>query len=174
MKPYKLFLDDVRELSRVHPDADPNDWVVCRDYNRAVAVIQHHGWPTFISFDHDLGEDTLTGYDLARWLVDRDLDQGDMPDDFAFAVHSANPVGAANIRGLLAGYLAQREGKTSVTRGSKGHQYPRWLQSLAMISLALWVVGLVVVLFNPTPLFGFVFPLGLIGIWLTNILANRF
>lgn len=66
--------------------------------------------PAFVSFDHDLGDGEPTGMDFARWLVERDLDAGGhyLPASFAFNVHSANPVGAANISGLLDGYLASR------------------------------------------------------------------
>jgi hypothetical protein len=78
------------------------------------------GIPDMISFDHDLGEDvaiskvkmgtskrqarkekkeTKSGYDCAKWLVDYCLDN-ETPTPH-FVVHSANPVGAENIRGLL-------------------------------------------------------------------------
>ncbi|ADO72997.1 cyclic-phosphate processing receiver domain-containing protein [Stigmatella aurantiaca] len=63
-----------------------------------------------ISFDHDLGENQGTGYDLAHWLVDQDHDGAiRMLRDFAFNVHSANPVGTANISALLNSYLKSRE-----------------------------------------------------------------
>ena len=43
--------------------------------------------------------ETKSGYDCAKWLVDYCLDNGiTIPN---FGVHSANPVGAENIRGLL-------------------------------------------------------------------------
>jgi len=107
--PYNLFLDDVRELNWVYPDAVVSEWVVCRNFNDAVSVVNAQGWPHFVSFDHDLGEsDAQSGYDFAQWLVQRDLDRNGMPNEFAFAVHSANPVGAANINGLLNGYLKFR------------------------------------------------------------------
>jgi hypothetical protein len=71
-------------------------------------VISDLGWPLWISFDHDLGDNVPTGYDLARWLVEQDLDGNQMPDQFEYRVHSANPVGAANIQGLLDGYLRHK------------------------------------------------------------------
>tara|TARA_R110000851_G_scaffold32177_1_gene86533 strand:- start:722 stop:943 length:222 start_codon:yes stop_codon:yes gene_type:complete len=66
--------------------------------------------PHFISFDHDLGADTPTGYDITKFLVELDLDahQTLLPADFDFYVHSQNPPGAANIEGLLRPYLAAR------------------------------------------------------------------
>jgi hypothetical protein len=94
----KMFLDDERM-----PVGD--DWVIVRSVPEAIACVEKNGIPNFISFDHDL-EHRLTGYDFAKWLVERDLDIGDMPADFTFYVHSQNPVGKANIEGLLNQYLA--------------------------------------------------------------------
>lgn len=110
---YKLFLDDVRNVDRLYGSVawDPphtGDWVSCRSMAEAVAVIEDRGCPTFISFDHDLGDGVPTGMDLARWLVEHDLDHGSMPQGFQYDVHSWNPVGAANIRALMEGYLANK------------------------------------------------------------------
>lgn len=105
---YRMFVDDIRDPSWVYPDQDVGDWQVCRTMEEAQHVISDLGWPTWISFDHDLGDHIPTGYDLAKWLVDQDLDGNLMPDNFSYAVHSANPVGAANIRGLLCAYLRHK------------------------------------------------------------------
>jgi len=48
-------------------------------------------------------------FDFAKWLIERDMDVSDMPADFSFNVHSANPVGSANIQGLLDSYLSFKE-----------------------------------------------------------------
>jgi hypothetical protein len=96
---YSLFLDDNR-----FPPAK-GTWVIARNFAQAVNIVHKNGFPTFISFDHDLGDDSPTGYDFAKWLVERDLDVHDMPADFAFTVHSANPVGAQNIENVLTRYL---------------------------------------------------------------------
>ena len=93
-----MFLDDERQPI-------DGDWVIVRDFAIAVEYVCKNGFPQFISFDNDLGSDIPTGYDFAKWLVERDLDVGDMPDDFAFYVHSQNPVGEANIRAVLTSYL---------------------------------------------------------------------
>lgn len=61
-----------------------------------------------VTFDHDLGEGQPTGYDIAKLLVEKDMDDGVLLPSFGFHVHSLNPVGAANINGLLNQYLAQR------------------------------------------------------------------
>ena len=99
----KLFIDDIR-----NPVDSTYD--VVRSYDDAIAFMQSKGCPQFITFDHDLGEaDAGTGYDIAKWMVEQDLNGNFIPADFNYDVHSANPVGAANIRGLLDNYLAVRE-----------------------------------------------------------------
>lgn len=105
-----LFIDDVR-------DAPSREWVVARSSCDAIAVIRQRGCPARISFDHDLGGSD-TAIAVVRWLIDSDLDASGafIPGDFAFSIHSANPVGAANIRGLLGGYLSYKENNRDATR----------------------------------------------------------
>jgi hypothetical protein len=101
----RLFIDDIRE-----PYED--DFAVVRSYSEAVGYMRSNGCPTFVTFDHDLGDSSeLSGYDIAKWMVNRDMnaDGKFMPADFNFNVHSANPPGAANIRGLLDQYLEMRD-----------------------------------------------------------------
>lgn len=103
---WSLFLDDIR-----HPKAPSptNGWIVAKSFDQAITAIRVMGAPTFISFDHDLGEGVPTGMDLAKWLVDQELDgQLILPNDFSFSVHSANPVGSANIEGLLNQYFKMK------------------------------------------------------------------
>lgn len=100
---YKMFIDDER-----FPPEDGADWKICRNHADVIHTMVDHGWPQFVSFDHDLGENEPTGMDIAWWFVDLDLQENTMPRDFAFYVHSQNPIGAENIRSLLNGYLAQR------------------------------------------------------------------
>jgi hypothetical protein len=89
----KLFLDDVR----TPPD---NTWIVLRNYSEAVQFIANKGVPDIISFDHDLGEEE-SGYDFAKWLVQKHLD-GDIDIlNIEIRIHSANPVGRENIQGLF-------------------------------------------------------------------------
>lgn len=83
------------------------DWVVAKSYDEAIEAINVLGFPSFVSFDHDIGSKE-TGVDVAKYLINLDLDTNTMPDDFAYEVHSANPVGAENIRKWLEGYLGQK------------------------------------------------------------------
>lgn len=75
----------------------------------AIDYIEREGCPDFISFDNDLMR-SLEGIDLAKWLVEKDLDSpGFLPADFRFFVHSQNSVAKERIYGLLGQYLSHRE-----------------------------------------------------------------
>lgn len=109
-----LWLDDLRnpfiDLEGSVPKEDGIvEWVL--NYEQFVQWIEKFGLPNIISFDHDLGlvEKWLpnyiekTGMDCAKWLIDYCIDNNcELPK---FYVHSANPVGADNIRGILNNYL---------------------------------------------------------------------
>lgn len=82
----KLFIDDIR-------NPPSTDYVVVRSTNEAIAHIVTNGWPTFISFDHDLGEDDTSMVFLRR-LVNEVWTNQPVP---MYTVHSANPVGSKNI-----------------------------------------------------------------------------
>lgn len=110
---FRLFLDDLRTVEMVYPDADPADFVIVRNYEDFVSSILLRGRPDFISFDNDLGlgrdgEVAPDGYAAARWLV---YDSGLDLRGLRFHVHSANPVAADQIRGLLDHYLRHLEGE---------------------------------------------------------------
>jgi len=101
----QLFIDDLRQP----PSAD---WVVVRSFAQALAYFDRHGIPERISFDHDLGEQDgcllPTGMDIAKAIVEGVLDgRYVLPRGFRYDVHSANPVGRANIIGLMDGLLRQ-------------------------------------------------------------------
>ena len=114
-----LYLDDVRT-----PVDDK--WVVCRNYDEFTAQIKLHGLSSFevISLDHDLGEQAMveyytnvknnytldydniiekTGYDAAKFLVAESMAKNiPLPQIY---VHSANPIGSANMMGYINNYL---------------------------------------------------------------------
>ena len=100
----KMYLDDLRTpIERFD--------FIARSYDEAISIIKKYGIPNYISFDHDLGVDRndnllKTGYDLAKWIVDSDLNNDlKLPQDFTYRVHSQNPVGKRNIIYLLKQYL---------------------------------------------------------------------
>jgi hypothetical protein len=117
---WNLFLDDERNLEdvtwapwQVREKYRNEEWVVARSYADAMVEILNRGFPKFVSFDHDLGHEKYTGYELAKQLVENDIISGDKESrreykfcvNFDFYVHSQNPIGKANIEGLLNNYL---------------------------------------------------------------------
>jgi hypothetical protein len=115
-----LYLDDLRT-----PTDD--SWQVVRNYNQFVSHVRLNGLENYevISLDHDLGEEAMnefynnalpnfklnydnilnekTGYDCAKWLVAESMTTKiPLPQIY---VHSANPIGSANIMGYINNYL---------------------------------------------------------------------
>ena len=101
---YKLFIDDEREPAKIKFD------YIARDYKENMKIFDKNGCPAYISFDHDLGSNSKTGFDIVKDMVERDLDKNGrwIPKNFDYYVHSANPVGKKNIEGLLDNYLGKR------------------------------------------------------------------
>ena len=115
----RLYLDDIRT-----PVDD--DWILVRNYDEFVAQIKLNGLGNFevISLDHDLGEGAMveyytnvknnymldynnieerTGMDCCRYLVSDSMNEKiPLPQIY---VHSANPIGSANMMGYINNYL---------------------------------------------------------------------
>lgn len=103
----KLFLDDVRTIDMVYDKSMESAFDIVRTYSEFVDYIKSNGLPEYISFDNDLGlgEDGKVAPDglaAAKWLV---YDSGLDLRNLEFKVHSANPVAAEQIRGLLNNYI---------------------------------------------------------------------
>lgn len=104
---YSIFLDDVRSVKMIFPDKAENEFIIVRNYNEFVKVIEANALPEFISFDNDLGIDASgeiapDGYECAKWLVYKSgLDLRNLK----YFVHSANPVAKAQINSLLENYI---------------------------------------------------------------------
>ncbi len=110
----KIFLDDQPYLDerRTPPS---QEWTIAKNFREAVLLVQLHGFPCEVSFDHDIPEPDAadpgackTGYDFAKYLVELDMDTNSMPSAFTWRVHSRNGVGAENIDLYLAGYMRQK------------------------------------------------------------------
>ena len=125
---YYLFLDDIRYPKDVKWVELPLvEWVIVRNYNEFIKTIKKDGLPEFISFDHDLGIESMsaynefchnydngildntypnyitmnekTGFHCAKWLVEYCMDNKlKLPE---YTIHSINIVGKSNIIGLL-------------------------------------------------------------------------
>lgn len=108
---YVMFIDD----ERLPTEAQLNDgrvWLMCATLDDVKRTVRKHGLPVFVSFDHDLGDNEPTGYDIAKWMVEQEL-RGleEFPEGFEFYVHSQNPIGKENIEGYLNGYFRIRDQK---------------------------------------------------------------
>jgi hypothetical protein len=103
---YRLFIDD----ERYPPFKDGENWTIARSSEEAIHAVKQFGFPEFISFDHDLGgEDTSMIF--INWMIDKTLDM--VSSDFQmpafprkYYVHSQNPVGVQNIKGLMDSFIA--------------------------------------------------------------------
>ena len=112
--PYRLFVDDERDpafleflIRQGSRDITPDGpWVIARTQQEAQELITMRGLPEMISFDHDYGPtEAGNGHDLAKWLVEEALDGRLDLRNLTYQVHSRNPVGQVNIRGVLDSYL---------------------------------------------------------------------
>lgn len=102
---WTLFIDDER-MPPWHAD---DSWLIARSFDEVKNLVADLGMPCFVSFDHDLGKNQPTGMDIAKWLVDQDLDGIRFPLGFDFYVHSQNPVGKKNIEAYLHQYLMAKD-----------------------------------------------------------------
>lgn len=109
---YTLFLDDIRFPEDVRYDYDTySNIIICRNVDDAIWTVRQRGVPSFISFDHDLGDFDShrvekTGALFARWLCDYIINQNlPLPDKFNYYVHSMNPVGARNIQAYMDNFV---------------------------------------------------------------------
>lgn len=76
----KVYLDDIRN--------PPDDtWIIARNYNQAINLLKT-GKVTEISFDHDLGLDSKSGYDVMVFLEEM-VFRGKLPKPIIH-VHTAN------------------------------------------------------------------------------------
>jgi hypothetical protein len=112
MMTYRLFIDDERDPINVTWGSVEDqmlyrdeEWVVARNWQEVLEIVVSLGFPKMISFDHDLGENELTGYEINKKLIDMIMDGVTLPGGFEFRVHSKNPVGAENIRAYLENFL---------------------------------------------------------------------
>ncbi len=91
----KLWLDDIRPA--------PNGWFWSPNAEDAMNILRAFREEiTHMSFDHDLGDTSIpekTGYTVALWMAEHEI----WPTEEC-TVHSANPVGARRIQGVIDRY----------------------------------------------------------------------
>jgi hypothetical protein len=113
---YNLFIDDERnpidvkwgswEDQTLYRDGE---WLIARNWTDVLEIVVSLGFPKMISFDHDLGDGEITGYEIAQKLSNMVMDGVEMPPGFEFRVHSKNPVGGENIRRYMKNFLKHME-----------------------------------------------------------------
>jgi hypothetical protein len=132
-----LYLDDVRIPTE-------GEWELVRNYDEFVAHIKMNGLDKYevISLDHDLGEGAMveyytnvkpnyelnyerilekTGMDCARFLVAESMNAKiPLPQIY---VHSANPIGSANIIGYINNYFRNTKLPEICVKAHIAHTY---------------------------------------------------
>jgi len=128
---HKIYLDDVRTPHE-------SDWTIVRNYEEFVDRITQIGDLSLIeviSLDHDLGDTAMreyfknvspnytldynnitekTGMDCTKWLVNYAMDTNqELP---LVVVHSANPIGSANMMGYINNFLMNSRKKQTCIR----------------------------------------------------------
>ena len=135
MEKIYIYLDDVRT-----PVAD--NWIVVRNYEEFVDAVEKTGLENIevISLDHDLGEQAMveyytnvknnyqldysniqekTGYDCCKYLVSKSMESNiPLPQIY---VHSANPIGSANMMGYINNYFMNTRQPQTCIRVSIPH-----------------------------------------------------
>ncbi len=125
---WRLFIDDERQPAS-------GEWVIARSSSEAIEELQRRGCPVEIAFDHDLGGQD-TSMLLVRWLADTLLDgRVHLPAGFTYTVHSQNPIGVANISGLMDGIL-RHLGATHVAMGERSGHAPMPIRPPGSIDVA--------------------------------------
>jgi hypothetical protein len=136
-----LYLDDVRIPTE-------GDWEVVRNYDEFVAHIKLNGLENYevISLDHDLGESAMqeyytntkpnfeldynrieekTGMDCTRFLVAEAMNKKiPLPTIY---VHSANPIGSANMIGYINNYFRNNKLPEVCIKVNIAHTYTNLL-----------------------------------------------
>jgi hypothetical protein len=148
----KLYLDDIRTPT-------DNDWVVVRNYEEFVYEVRLHGLENIevISLDHDLGDTAMieyysnvktnytldysniqekTGLDAAKFLVSESMSKNiPLPQIY---VHSANPIGSANMMGYINNYLMNCRTPQTCVRVKIPHRIDEPLQLSPEARQARW------------------------------------
>jgi hypothetical protein len=90
-----IWLDDVRQPPHVC-------WLWVKSVQEAISIMDNleGEGPIVLAFDHDLGENEPTGYDLAKH-IEATAAQGSPYAIIEWHIHSANPAGARNIKAAM-------------------------------------------------------------------------
>jgi hypothetical protein len=90
----KLWLDDIRPA--------PEGWLWCKTADQLRRELIRHRWDLqVVSFDHDLGENEETGYDVLKQLERAAANNAWLLIPDRMEIHSANPVGRKNMQAAI-------------------------------------------------------------------------
>jgi hypothetical protein len=152
MEKIYIYLDDVRTPVAEH-------WVVVRNYEEFVKAVDKTGLENIevISLDHDLGDQAMveyytnvknnyqldysniqekTGYDCCKYLVSKSMETGiPLPQIY---VHSANPIGSANMMGYINNYFMNTRQPQTCIRVSIPHTIEEQLHLSPEARKARW------------------------------------
>lgn len=97
---YNLFIDPTKE-----PQRDGKKWQTARSTTAAAAIMKQLGAPLAISVNYDLGKNEPFGADVARWLVQLDLNANILAEDVDLTIHGGSVVDATNMKTIIRNYL---------------------------------------------------------------------
>lgn len=93
-----LYVDDIRDLPKIYG----SEWTLARSFHEAICKLELIDFES-IDLDHDLasfyGNIEMTGVHILLWLIERRNNGLFVPK--YYYVHSANPVGAENMRRII-------------------------------------------------------------------------
>jgi len=113
---YNLVLDDERNIQNIveytgNDWYNTKDWEIVRSFDDFCKIINDKGLPNIVSFDHDIADfkngNERSGKTAAQFMVDYCIDHNlDFPE---YYVHSANPRGVDNIKGLIDDFIRKKK-----------------------------------------------------------------
>ena len=115
---YFLFIDDTRRPSDIYSDTLRDPWIVAKNFEDIKRLLLDFGYPEKISFDTDMGHDSVSGLDIVKCLCEIDLENSNshlsFPVNFSFRVHSNNLEANKNIESYLENYLLKKKESNSI------------------------------------------------------------
>ena len=139
---YNIFLDDLRiptDVTWVNIPVDQH-YSLVRSYKEFVDLITLRGVPMYVCYDHDLSDfnntEEKTGYDCCKYLVSKSMETGiPLPQIY---VHSANPIGSANMMGYINNYFMNSRHPQTCVRVNIPHTIEETLQLSPEARKAKW------------------------------------
>lgn len=97
---YHLHIDNKNE-----PQRDGKKWQTATSITAAEAILKTLGAPKTISMNYDLGKGQLHGDEIARWLVQLDLNHNVIAEDLEYMVHGGSVVDATKMKMIVRNYM---------------------------------------------------------------------